>query len=228
LLLGRGEAREAAQAETSTLRFASTHALSLTFFPVWLRSIETRTSIGAINLVADNMQGCEQLMLQGQASFLLCHHHPSATTKLDPQAFQSVTLGQDVLVPISTPDPQKQPLYPLPGSQDRPVPFLAYSASSGLGRILAGSRAIDGQPAWLDTVFTSHVAIVLKTMARNGRGIAWSPFSLVEDDLALGHLVRAGDKSWDIPVEIRLFRPRARQNQAAEGFWSLLTAPVAD
>jgi DNA-binding transcriptional LysR family regulator len=228
LFLGKEEAREAAQTEISTLRFASTHALSLTFFPAWLRSIEAESSIGAINLVADNMQGCEHIMLQGQADFLLCHHHPSAPTKLDPQGFRSVTLGQDVLVPVSMPDPQKQPLHALPGSEDRPVPFLAYSATSGLGRILAGCHAIDGQPVWLDTVFTSHVAIVLKTMARNGRGIAWSPLSLVEEDLRLGLLVRAGGTSWDIPVEIRLFRPRSRQNQAAEGFWSRITAISTD
>ena len=106
--------------------------------------------------------------------------------------------------------------------------FLVYSAESGMGRILAATRAQDGQPAWLDPVFTSHVAAVLKTMARNGRGLAWSPMSLIEDDLAQGALVRAGDASWDIPIEIRLFRPRSRQSQAAEAFWAQLAGPHAN
>jgi LysR family transcriptional regulator, hypochlorite-specific transcription factor HypT len=224
LLLGQEEAREAARAAASTVRFASTHALSLTFFPAWLRSLEETTSIDTVSLVADHMQACEQLMLQGQANFLLCHHHPAASTRFDPQAFRSVPLGRDVLVPVSAADTGGQPRYALPGRPDRPVPFLAYSAESGMGRILAAARAREGQPAWLDPVFTSHVATVLKTMARSGRGLAWSPLSLAEDDLAQGVLVRAGDVSWDIPIEIRLFRPRSRQSRAAEAFWSQLVS----
>ena len=59
-------------------------------------------------------------------------------------------------------------------------------------------------------------------MAREGRGVAWSPQSLVLDDLTAGRLVRAGPEDWDIPIEIRLFRPRAPQSAAAEKFWSIV------
>ena len=222
LLHGQEEARAAARAAASILRFASTHALSLTFFPAWLRSLEATTPIGTVSLVADHMQACELLMLQGQANFLLCHHHPAASTRLDPQSFRSVPLGHDVLLPVSAGDADGQPRHALPGRPDRPVPFLAYSAESGMGRILAAARAQDGQPAWLEPVFTSHVATVLKTMARGGSGLVWAPLSLVKDELAQGVLVRAGDTSWDIPIEIRLFRPRSRQSRAAEAFWSQL------
>jgi len=57
-------------------------------------------------------------------------------------------------------------------------------------------------------------------MVRDGRGVAWIPQSLAEQDVAAGRLVRAGDALWDVPVEVRLFRPRARQSPAAEGFWA--------
>ena len=223
LHLGREEAAEAARATVSTLRFASTHALSLTFFPAWLRSLET-AAVGTVSLVADHMQACEQLMMRGEANFLLCHHHPAAATRLDPQTFRSVPLGRDVLLPVSAPDATGGALHALPGQEDSPVPFLAFSAESGMGRILAASRAQEGQPVWLEPVFTSHVATVLKTMARGGRGVAWAPMSLVEDDLAQGALVRAGDAAWDVPLEVRLFRPRSRQTRAAEGFWAQLAA----
>ena len=99
LLLGQEEAREAAQAAASTLRFASTYVLSLTFFPAWLRSLEANAPVGTVSLIADHMQACEQRLLQGQANFLLCHHHPAAWTRLDPQGFRSVPLGQDCTGP---------------------------------------------------------------------------------------------------------------------------------
>ena len=38
--------------------------------------------------------------------------------------------------------------------------------------------------------------------------------------LSSGELVRAGSVEWDIPIEIHLYRSRARQSAAAERFWS--------
>jgi DNA-binding transcriptional LysR family regulator len=136
----------------------------------------------------------------------------------------SVHLGDDVLIPITGRGANGAPMHALPGRPDAPVPHLAYDGKSGIGRIIASARAQGGQPCWLTPVFTSHLGIVLKTLAADGRGIAWSPQSLVRDDLASGgNLMRAGDPDWDIPVEIRLFRPRARQNEKAEHFWTALT-----
>src|SRR5579859_314720 len=223
LRLGREEVRETAAATASTLRFAATHALSMTFFPVWLRALQSRAKLDiAVRLTADNMQACEKLMLQGQAQFLLCHHHPAAATVLDPAHFQSLTLGEDLLLPVSAPiQDGREALYALPGTPERPVPHLAYGAESGMGRILAAARASNGQPAYLTPSFASHAAMVLAAMTRDRGGVAWLPLSLVQADLASGSLVRAGDEGWDIPIEIRLQRPRARQAPAAEAFWSL-------
>lgn len=220
LALGREEARDAARVGATMLRFAATHVLSMTFFPTWLRSLEADAEVGAVSLTADTMQACEARMLAGEANFLLCHHHPFATTRLDPQLFHWLTLGQDRLVPVCAPGPGGVPSAPLPGRSDGPVPYLAYSEASGMGRILAEVQARDGRPAWLEPVFTSHGAAILRTMARNGSGVAWSPLSLVDDDLAAGILVRAGDETWDVPMDIRLYRSRPRQTGAAERFWT--------
>lgn len=213
-----------AQALASSLRFASTFALSLTFFPAWMRKLEEIMSLGTVELIADNMQACENIMLGGQAQFLLCHYHPAASHKLDPQDFVSALIGRDVLIPLTAASPDGAPQFSLPGAPDDPVPHLAYSERSGIGRILAAVRAREAPPVWLKPVFTSHLAIALKTMAGHGRGVGWIPASLAADDLApKGALVRAGDERWDVSVEIRLFRPRARQSERAENFWSVLT-----
>lgn len=223
LYVGREDAKEAAQELAETLKFASTHALSLTFFPEWLRSVEECAPLEApVRLVADTMAACERIMLQGGAQFLLCHHHYAAASVLDQKQFRSLPLRKDVLIPISSPDrddPTK-PRFQLPGSAADPLPLLAYSAESGMGRIVAAAQAIGGMPASLFTSFTSHVALVLATMAHEGRGIVWSPLSLVANDIAAGRLVPAGGESWNIQIEIRLFRPRSRQSPAAERFWS--------
>jgi len=40
--------------------------------------------------------------------------------------------------------------------------------------------------------------------------------------LANGALVRAGDSGWDVPIDVRLYRPRARQSPIAEAFWAIV------
>lgn len=225
LMRGREEAREAARAATSSLRFASTHALSLTFFPAWLRTMDATVALTTVELIADNMQACERVMLEGQAQFLLCHDHPAASNRLAAEDFVSLHLGNDVLMPVTARGADGRPRFALPGAPDAPVPHLSFSDKSGMGRIIAAAWARESRPLWLKPAFTSHLAIVLKTMAVDGRGVAWAPKSLIADDLAPeGPLARAGDASWDIPIEIRLFRPRARQNDHAEAFWATLVA----
>ena len=227
LYLGRDQTRAIAEGSTTTLRFASTHALSVTFFPQWLEEIEAEHPLGStVSLVTDNMAGCERMMLQGQAQFLLCHHHPSTPVSFKPNYFVWVDLGSDTLVPVSAPAPDDplRPRFILPGDLGAPVPYLAFSEVSGMGRILASTHALEGPSVWLAPTFTAHVATVLAEMARAGRGVAWMPMSLIARDLELGVLLRAGDRRWDIPIDIRLYRPRARQTAAAEAFWTLLKA----
>lgn len=226
LLNGRDQVRETAAGGNSALKFASTHALSITFFPDWLQKIEAEKNFSAaVSVVTDNMAGCEEKMLQGQAQFLLCHHHPSTPISFTPNYFVSVLIGTDTLVPVCAPQPDsKAPLFSLPGSMDAPLPHLAYSEVSGMGRILAAALSRAGPPAWLAPTFTSHVAIVLAAMARSGRGVAWLPLSVIGLDLAAGTLVRAGGEEWDVPIDVRLYRPRARQSPVAEQFWSIVKA----
>jgi DNA-binding transcriptional LysR family regulator len=55
----------------------------------------------------------------------------------------------------------------------------------------------------------------------DGRGVAWLPATLVEDDLASGRLVTFADASWEVPVAVRLFRPQMRLTPTAEELWRL-------
>jgi LysR family transcriptional regulator, hypochlorite-specific transcription factor HypT len=210
---GRKDALSATQASSEKLMFAATHSLSLTFFPPWLRTLEREEPLmSTIQLTADSMQGCERLMIDGQAQFLLCHHHRAASSLLSGDRFKSVMLGEDVLVPVVAPSLAGETTL----SQG---PFLAYAESSGMGRILRAAWEEGCHPPLPEAVFTSHMATVLVMMARDARGVAWSPLSLVAEDLQSGRLVKLGDASNEVRIEIHLFRPRVRQLRAAERFW---------
>ena len=209
-------AQAVVQATSATLRFAATHALSLTFLPAWLRGLESRTPIGPIQLVSDMLQECETLMQQGRTQFMLCHAHNQVPGRLDPASFVSRKVGTDAIVPVSAPGPKGRPLHALKGTR---VPLLDYSVESGLGRLVRALRGSLLEGVGVETVFTAHLATVLRTMALDGRGIAWLPHSLIEDDLRQGRLVAAATGAASLSVDIRLFRRIAPEPPAAEAFW---------
>jgi LysR family transcriptional regulator, hypochlorite-specific transcription factor HypT len=218
----RRDTRAMGERAGATLSIAATHALSFTFFPNWIRRHMRFEALGTLNLISDSMEACEQIMLGGEVHFLLCHYHADAPTRFDPSRFQSVPVGDDVLVPVCAPDAENRPVWPLPRTRERPTKLLAYSQASGLGRILAAHQVSRDEIAGLETVFTSHLAATLLTMAREGHGVAWLPLTLAEEDLTRTRLVRAGPERFDIPIEIRLFRAFDCRNHATDALWSLL------
>lgn len=209
LLLALERARHDAQAvarrEAASLAIAATHALSFTFFPGWIRERLPPDALGSINLVSDSLEACERIMLAGEVQALLCHHHPEAPCRLDPGRFESLTVGEDVLVPLCA-----------PGREDGRSRLLAYSPASGLGRILAA--AAPSLPGSAGVAFTSHLAATLMTMAREGYGVAWLPLTMAGEEMARGRLVRAAE-GFDVPVEIRLFRPIGQPSAGADLLW---------
>ena len=214
----RRDTIEVSDRRARPLSIAATHALSFTFFPQWVRRNDSILALGNLNLISDSMQACEHMMLRGDAQFLLCHHHKDARSRISSGQFRSIVVGADTLVPLSAPSAGGVARWRLDGGD--PVKYLAYSAQSGLGRIVAARWGAKDRPFALETVFTSHLAAALHSMARAGDGVAWLPRTLAEDDIAAGLLVEAGDADCRIPIEIRLFRPAARQSKAVEEIWS--------
>ena len=215
-----GEARIVAEASSVTLRIAATHALSFTFLPRWLRSLESRITLGPVQLVSDVLQRCEALMLQSKVQFVLSHAHPQAQGALDVDTYLSVQIGKDTLIPVSSPNDKGKPLHHLAPQSGSIVPVLQYTTESGLGRIVRAvvGRQLESVP--IRVAFTAHLASVLRTMALDGRGIAWLPETLVEEDITAGRLIAAAGDDWNIPLEIRLYRDQSPAASAAEAFWS--------
>lgn len=211
----RQEAREVAGKQARSLHFAATHSLSFTFFPGWVRAAERTSPIEAIRLHSDNMRVCEQMLLGGEVQFLLCHQHPDVPPQFPAESFHSKVVGSDLLMPL-----QGQQVQAI--AADTPLSLLGYTAESGLGRIVSARLRKEAQPPNVHSVFTSHLAAVLLSMALEGKGIAWLPRTLAEPEISSGKLVRALDEHWDIPVEIRLFRPTMALSDFAEDFWAKL------
>ena len=207
------EARAVSEASATTLRLAATHALSFSFVPGWLQSLQAHSTRGPIRLVSDVLQRCEALLTQRQVQFVIAHAPAGARGELDAQGVPSVLVGADNLLPVRARGAPEHAL-------------LGFSDESGLGRIVREALGGELAAAGLQPVFTAHLASVLRTMALDGRGLAWLPESLVADALASGRLEVAGPPHWRIPIEIRLYRDPAPLAACAEAFWQAASSPA--
>jgi DNA-binding transcriptional LysR family regulator len=184
LQITRADVLNAAQLQHNALKLTAIHVLSFTFFPIWLRSVEALAPMtGTVQLTSDIMVACEKLMIEGRADFPLCHDHPAVATRLTPESFRSIEIGQDVLVPVATP-------HLLETCKPDSPPYLAYTAESQPGRILAAAWASAGQHPPEKPAFSSPLVSVLAAMARDGHGMSWAPLSLVAEDIAVGRFGR--------------------------------------
>lgn len=210
----RREAIELARSDHASLNIAATHALSFTFIPEWLRDRNAQMTLGPLNLVSDSMLACENLMQKGDADFLIAHAHLNITDHLPESTFQSRVIGHDRLMPMIASD-----LARAHAASGNTPPYLAYSAETGLGRIVAsldqGASHQSSQPS-----FTSHLAATLHSMVRSGAGYAWLPESLVLRDIDAGEIERFADGGDAIDLEIRITRPRRRLGKTAEDLWA--------
>ncbi len=221
-----GEAKQVAEASAGTLRIAATHALSFTFLPRWLRGLEAKLALGPVELASDVLARCEALMQAGKVHFVLAHAYAGLRGSLDAEPYRSLAIGDDQLVPVSQPGERRHPVHRL-HAVGGPVPLLAYTDESGMGRIVRAvlGRRLDEIPH--QVVFTAHLASVLRSMALDGRGVAWLPRTLVEDDLRAGRLVPAADAGWSVDLDIRLYRQRESVSRVAEAFWLAAAAQDA-
>jgi DNA-binding transcriptional LysR family regulator len=216
-----GEARQIAEARSATLRIASTHALSFTFVPRWLRGLEAKLALGPVELASDVLARCQAQMQQGKVHFVLAHAREHLEGPLDAPAYVSALIGEDRLLPVCKPTAAGRPQHRLDGRRHKgAIAVLAYTEESGMGRVMREVLAPRLDALGCETVFSAHLASVLRSMALDGRGIAWLPQTLVEDDLAAGTLVAAADASWEVPLEIRLYRPREALAGPAEALWA--------
>jgi LysR family transcriptional regulator, hypochlorite-specific transcription factor HypT len=223
LNIARQELADVHRGEADTISVAALHVLSLTFFPHWIKRIEDRIGSVKCRLLSDNMHNCVQALAEGDSDLLLCFTHPSVPVLLDPSRFPSVRLGDDTVLPVSLTRDGKTPLFPLPGRPDAPVSLLAFAPDSFLGRALDLMIRAHRERCHFRRTYENSFTEALKMMALAGHGCAWLPQQSVRDELAAGTLVRAGPPSWDLQVDIRLFRALDKKRPQVEKLWAVCT-----
>ncbi|MGA1598064.1 MAG: LysR family transcriptional regulator [bacterium] len=210
------------QAHPQIVTFAVQHSISWRFYPEWLQHIEPHFEGITPHLRADDLPECVRDLRAEKADFVISYESPIAAGVFDLKGLRSMTLGKDRLIPVSQPDENHFPEFHLSDQGDVEVPILGFGAQAPLGRQVESILHRRGLMRRARFVYNNSMSGILRLKARNGGGIAWLPESLVEGDLASGALVRAGDPSWDLELEIQLHRLAETDSPVVSKIWNIL------
>jgi DNA-binding transcriptional LysR family regulator len=209
-------------AAQDVIEFAVPHSLAFTFFPSWLSGL--REDCGPIKsrLIALNVHDAVMRLVEGSCDLLISYHHAAQPIQLDPDHYEMLHLGDELLSPYVRPDAQGAPRYVLPGTAAQPLPYLAYAPGAYLGRAVDHLVKLSATPVHLDRIYETDMAEGLKAMALEGHGVAFLPASSVRKDVQAKKLVPAGE-GLEAALDIRIYRerPNARKaKRALEKFWT--------
>lgn len=216
------------QPERDTVDFALPHNLALSFFPKWLSGVEKRFGEVNCRLVAGNVHDAVMALSEGGCDLLLCYHHPRLPVQLDANRYGMLVLGKESLYAYSPCDRLGEPLYRMPGRRGSPLPFLAYAPNAYFGRMVELILSEARGELHLRKCYETDMAESLKAMALEGHGIAFLPESAVVHEVRHRQLALAGDATWSVEMEIRLYRENRAGKPIVERLWQHLLPCAPD
>lgn len=207
--------------DDQTISLIALHTLSFTFFPKWLKEISDQSLpiFSRMRPDSGSVEGNVNALVEGDCDFLLTYVHPSVPMLLNNTDFDYKIVGYEQVIPISAPDRAGNPLH-MVERDDQPFDYIGYEKSSFFGHLLGELFARKIPEHRL--VHEASMSVGLKGMAMTGWGVAWVPESLIEQELASGQLVQGADPSWNIELEIRLYRSRNNQRPVVERLWNMV------
>jgi DNA-binding transcriptional LysR family regulator len=198
-------------AAQDVIEFAVPHTLAFTFFPAWVSGL--RETFGPIKsrLIALNVHDAVMRMVEGSCDLLMAYHHPSQPFQLDPERYEMVSLGEEVVSPYVKADADGAPMFRLPGRAGQPLPYLGYAPGAYMGQMVDQLLKQASTPIHFDRVYETDMAEGLKAMALEGHGIAFLPHSAVKKELRAKRLVSAlapDLKGLEITMDVRVYREK--------------------
>ncbi len=198
-------------AAQDVIEFAVPHTLAFTFFPAWVSDLREKFGPIKSRLIALNVHDAVLRLVEGSCDLLIAYHHASQPFQLDPQRYDMVSLGDEVIAPYVKPDADGHPLFSLPGRPGNLLPYLGYAPAAYLGLMVDLILKQSATAIHFDRVYETDMAEGLKAMALEGHGIAFLPVSAVRKELQTRRLVSAtpaGMPSLEITMDVRAYREK--------------------
>ena len=207
-------------AAQDVIEFAVPHTLAFTFFPAWVSGLREKFGPIKSRLIALNVHDAVLRLVEGSCDLLIAYHHSSQPFQLDPQRYEMVSLGEEVIAPYVKPDGEGAPMFSLPGRAGHLLPYLGYAPGAYLGQMVDLILKQSSTAIHFDRVYETDMAEGLKAMALEGHGVAFLPFSAVKKELRAKRLVSAVPAdipALEITMDVRAYRETPLGHESTRG-----------
>ena len=196
----------------NSLAFVCQHALTETVSPQVVRALAREHEV-TVRVHSGNQDECLMHLISKEVDFAIMYALPDDKTPETANAFEALTIGADMLIPVATP-------YIRAKATGAVLPMISYPPEVFLGQVF--SRKIRPQlpeDVSLSTVAETALTLAMQQLVLTDLGMAWLPQSLVFGHLAQGSLVQMTDVLPAQPLIIRLVRLSGAQTDHAEQAW---------
>lgn len=221
----RERLREPDESYDRVFRIAAPHSIASNFLAKRLTKFYLAHSNVKARVISDNAAACFELLSQGVCEFLVNYRYPPFPVNLDETLFSTTSIGTEWLVPVADRRAIDRAGWCFPGSPDAPLPMLAYDPASFLGSAMAHFLGSHPERLYLTVRHTDAFAEAIKSMCKEGAGIAWLPRSLVAEELESGRLVPMGDHTWEVELTYTLFAHNHPEDAAEQALRKALCDP---
>jgi DNA-binding transcriptional LysR family regulator len=211
LQTSRAMLRGHASDNQNVVEFAVPHTLALTYFPGWMAGLQHQLGEIKSRLTALNVHDAVLRLVEGGCDFLIAYHHPSQPLQLDPDRFDMVVLGEELLAPFAKSTQTGHSRFELPATARKSTPYLAYASGAYLSRVVDFLLNDIKTTVHLNRVYETDMAESLKAMALEGHGVAFLPLSAVQKEVREQKLVQVrlpSGPSLEVVMEIRAYREK--------------------
>lgn len=216
----RGRAAELGKLSDSAVTIACLHTLALYFVPRRIAELRDQIGLFEVSIVAETRTIEEYLgsLQSGATDIFISFSHPSAPIELDENEFPKLSLGRERILPFINSD---RVAVELSEEDTGGIPFLAYSGTSFMARVV--DRLLLNAPfkKRLRTVYRASLAESLCTGAQQGLGVAWLPESIAESTQNRAPLTCIS-QTWQTEFEIVAIRAASNTRSIVKKIWNEL------
>lgn len=215
--LGRVRQLGAREGEDESVHVVTGRTLARTLLPTWYARMQPIFGQRKLQVSTMVVQDAMEVLETGGAEFLLIYYHVMLSSRLDARRFTHLRIADEALIPVSCVTPEGRPMHPL--SRRKATPWLSFAGSLAMGRLVHDHLGSHPKPPLLRSVIETDSADAAHEFVLRGFGVAWLPRSMVAADCRQGRMVEVGDKSHQVPLEVRLYRSRNPLGPLAEALW---------
>lgn len=224
MLLCREQLRSM-QHQQNEITLSSQQTLAVSFFPNWVENFSAQLTDTLIHMNTVDLHEAVETFLGASSDFLLCYNTANIFKQLLVDEVESLQVGVDELVPVCAANEEGAALFKV--AEQQVLPMLSHTPESFFGQLIA-VKCLSKLPSSIQIkhCYQSSLSEALKALVLKGKGIAYLPRSIVQQEINTGKLVLIEDFLVRVPLQINLYRLKHSQSLQAQQLWEQVNKTV--